>query len=571
MEAVHTTDIEKRGAITFPLVGMLSSERILVGIYMLVAFAALSIGGLLGPFQSFRRAPGVTELLGGPIGMPIFTYYYQSLTLHGVLNALVFTTFFIVGLSYFTVQRSLQRELFSMPLAWFTLIMMLVGVVLAGFAMIAGEANVLYTFYLPMLAHFTFYLGLVLIVVGTWLVALNIFLTYYAWRGEHKGEAVPLAVFAVLANFLMWFVATLGVATEILTMQLPMSLGLIQTTDAQVSRILFWFFGHPLVYFWLLPAYMAWYTMLPKQLGVKLFSDNMARIVFLMIMIFSIPIGVHHLFVDPGVSEVAKIFHSALTFVVAIPSLLTAFNIAATLERAGRKNGSKGKYFGLDFFIYLPWGNPVVAAQLAGMAIFVVAGITGIMNASFTFNVALHNTSWVVGHFHTTLAGAVTLTYFGIFYWMLPMLRGRKLFWPRVALAQIATWFVGMSIFGMGMGRAGIEGAIRRTDMGDAGAFMTEAWEPWLNLSAFGGVILLISLVLLYVVIVGTLFFSREPYASEAPIDTKAPTEERIPTILENWGLWLAVIAISNVIMWGPVLVQALDFVNGFWSVGWRP
>lgn len=553
----------------FPKVSMLSSERALVGLHIFVAMSALSIGLLMGPFQAFRRAPAVTQMLGGePIGMPIFSYYYQALTLHGVLNALVFTTFFIVGFSYFTVQRTLQRPMKSVGLAWLAFGLMTVGVVLAGYAMLTNQANVLYTFYAPMLAHWTFYLGLTLVIVGTWVAAANIFMTYGAWRADHPGEPVPLAVFATVANFVMWVVATMGVAIEVVTMQLPMSLGIIQTTDAQVSRILFWFFGHPLVYFWLIPAYTSWYTMMPKHLGVKLFSDAFGRVAFLMLMIFSIPIGVHHLFVDPGVSEIAKAFHSLLTFVVATPSLLTAFNIAATLERAGRKNGAKGGLFRLDFFLHLPWGNPVVASQLLGMMIFVVAGITGIMNASFTLNIALHNTAWVVGHFHTTLAGGVFMTYIGILYWLLPMMRGRKLFSKRVAMAQVYTWFIGMFIFGLGMGRAGIEGAIRRTDMGGAGAYIGASWAPWLNLSAIGGVFLLISSILLYIVIIGTLFYSKEPYTDEAPIHTTAPKDEYIPPIMENWGLWVSVIVISCIIMWGPVLLQSLDFINGFWSIG---
>lgn len=556
-------------ALVFPKVSMLSSERALVGAHIFVALAALSLGLLLGPFQSFRRAPAVTEMLGGEaIGMPIFSYYYQALTLHGVLNALVFTTFFIVGFSYFTVQRTLQRPMKSLTMAWLAFGLMAVGVVLAGYAMITNQANVLYTFYAPMLAHWTFYLGLTLVIVGTWVAAANIFMTYMAWRQDHPNEAVSLAVFATVANFIMWVVATMGVAIEVLTMQLPMSLGIIQTTDAQVSRILFWFFGHPLVYFWLIPAYTSWYTMMPKHLGVRLFSDAFGRVAFLMLMIFSIPIGVHHLFVDPGVSEIAKVSHSLLTFVVATPSFLTAFNIAATLERGGRKNGAKGRFFRLDFFLHLPWNNPIVASQLFGMMIFVVAGITGIMNASFTLNVALHNTAWVVGHFHTTLAGGVFMTYVGILYWLLPMLRGRKLFSKRVAMAQVYTWFIGMFIFGLGMGRAGIEGAIRRTDMGGAGAYMSASWAPWLNLSAIGGLFLLISSVLLYVVIIGTLFFSKEAYAEEPPIHTAAPKDEFIPRIMENWGLWFSIIVISCIIMWGPVFLQSLDFINGFWSIG---
>ena len=136
--------------------------------------------------------------------------------------------------------------------------------------------------------------------------------------------------------------------------------------------------------------------MLPKQLGVKLFSDSMGRVVFIMIMIVSIPIGVHHLYVDPGVSEVAKIFHGLFTFVVAIPSLLTAFNIAATIERGGRKRGGKGL---IGWIFKQPWRNPVVAAQYGGMFLFVFGGITGLMNASYNVNVALHNTTWVPGTF----------------------------------------------------------------------------------------------------------------------------------------------------------------------------
>ncbi len=554
---------------SFPKVGLQFGELWLVGLHMGIAFTALSIGLILGPFQSFRRAPAMQWEI------PIFTYYYQALTLHGVLNALVFTTFFIMGISYFVTQRTLQRPLKGQTFAWIALGLMSAGLLLAAYAILTNQANVLYTFYAPMLAHWSFYLGLTLVVVGSWVGAGVVFATYLDWRKEHPGEPVPLAVYALLANFIMWGTATLGVATEILTMLLPMSLGIIQTTDPQVTRILFWFFGHPLVYFWLIPAYVSWYTMLPKQLGVTLFSDTIGRVAFLMIMIFSIPVGVHHLFVDPGVSETAKIFHSFLTFIVAVPSFMTAFNIAATLERGGRKRGSKGALLGLDFFAYLPWGDPVVVAQLCGMILFIIGGITGIMNASFTLNTALHNTAWVVGHFHMTLAGAVFLTYMGITYWLLPQMRGRKLWRPSVATAQVAFWFTGMIIFGAGMGRAGIEGAMRRTDMGAPGAFMSEAWVPWLNLSAIGGMFLLISVVLLFAVLLGTLFFAKKPLEEEvdappiitAGINPDDPTPARVLLFFERWGLWLSIIIISNVLMWAPVLMQAMDFVRGYWSI----
>lgn len=565
MQAVQSSPERDTAMIQFPALSMLKSERSLIGVHILIAFTALSLGLLMGPFQTFRRSPFVTESLGGGqgIAMPIFSYYYQALTVHGVLNALVFTTFFIVGFSYFVTQRSLQRPLASMSGAWVAFVTMFVGLLLAAFAIITNQANVLYTFYAPLLAHWTFYLGLALVIVGSWIAAAVVFFTYMDWRKHNPGKAVPLAVFAILANYIMWITASLGVAIEVLTMLLPLSLGLVATTDPQVSRIMFWFFGHPLVYFWLIPAYVSWYTMLPKQLGVKLFSDPVGRAAFLMLMIFSIPVGVHHLFVDPGVSELAKVSHSLLTFIVAVPSFLTAFNLAATLEKAGRRRGG-----GLiSWFWKQPWNNPLVAAQLCGMLLFLVGGITGIMNASFTLNVALHNTTWVVGHFHMTLAGAVTLTYFGIAYWLIPLIRGRKLISKNLALAQIYTWFIGMLVFGAGMGRAGLDGATRRTDLGAPGVYISDLWVPWLNLSALGGVILLISSVLLYVVLLGTWFRSTEPVDEEAPIDTEGPAASN-PAIFERWGTWIAIIVITNVIMWGPVLLQGLDFVNGFFVPG---
>jgi cytochrome c oxidase subunit 1 len=552
MQAVQPTQGDF--ALRFPELAALRSEKWLVGAFMTIAFIAVTIGGLLGPFQAFRRAPTLQWEI------PIFSYYYQALTIHGVLNALVFTTFFIVGFSFFTTQRALERPLFNLPLAWVSFAMMLVGLTLTGWALLAGEASVLYTFYAPMIAHPFFYIGLVLVVVGSWVAGANIFLTYAGWRRDHPGERVPLSVYSIIANFVMWILCTLPVAIEILFLLLPVSLGLRATTDAQLSRVLFWWFGHPLVYFWLLPAYTSWYTMLPKQNGVTVFSDNLGRLSFLMIMIFSIPIGVHHLFSDPGVSELAKVIHSFFTFVVAVPSLLTAFNIAATLEKAGRARGSTGR---LGWIAKQQWNNPAVAAQLAGMLIFIVGGVTGIMNASWNMNVALHNTSWVPGHFHTTLGGGVFLTYLGIAYWLIPLLRGRKLFSKEIALAQIYTWLIGLAVFGLSMGRAGIEGAPRRTDLGAPGVYISSSWGIWLNFSAIGGFILLISLTLLLINLIGTVWFSKGEPTEPAPILTKAPAGA--VAMFERWWLWVGVSVVFNAVMWGPVVIQALAG-DGFWS-----
>ena len=564
MQATLNTTITHK--IDFPALDMLRSERNMIGAHIVTALIALTFGIFMGPFQAFHRSPAFMTQFA-EFQIPVFSYYYQAVTVHGVMNALFFTTFFIIGFSYYVTQRSLQRAIKSVFLGWLGFGLMLVGLVLCLVTVSVDpqDASVLYTFYPPLIAPPTYYIGLVLLVVGSWVASANVYLTYADWKKEHKGERVPLAVFAAVANFIMWDIATLGVAIEILGMLLPASLGLIKVTDPQLGRVLFWFFGHPLVYFWLMPAYISWYTMLPKQAGGKLFSDTLARVSFIMLLVFSIPVGVHHLFLDPGVSEVSKFIQMFLTLIVAVPSFMTAFNVGASLEYAGRQNGGKGL---LGWIWKQKWNDPIVAAQLIAMLVFATGGMSGMINASAQLNIAVHNTSWVTGHFHTTLGTAVTLTFIGITYWLLPMIRGRRLFSRKAALWQVYTWGIGMVIFAASMGQAGMEGAPRRADLGNS-PYLTDLAKSWLDLTAIGGAILLISSILLFVNIIGTIFFSKQPVTEVAPIQTIG--NPNAPAILERWGVWIAAIVILVLFAWGPVFAQAIDFNNGWNVLRWLP
>src|ERR1044072_2799248 len=113
--------------------------------------------------------------------------YFQGLTLHGVVNAIVFTTFFAVAFGYAIVRFYLRRPL-NMKVAWVSFALMMVGTLLGAGAILAGKANVLYTFYPPLRAHPTFYIGLTLVVVGSWIAFFNWLPPYFAWKREHPGE-----------------------------------------------------------------------------------------------------------------------------------------------------------------------------------------------------------------------------------------------------------------------------------------------------------------------------------------------------------------------------------------------
>jgi cytochrome c oxidase subunit 1 len=254
-----------------------SIEYRLTGAYLVIAFVALFVGVVTGLFQALSHA-GVNLY---PQLTPVVASYYQGLTLHGVMNALVWTTFFICGFLQFMATRALGMSLASRGLAWLTYGLMTGGLVLAAIPLLGNAATVMFTFYPPLRAHWAFYVGLTLVVVGTWLVTLNLVLTYRAWRAQHPGERTPLAAFMTLITFAMWTIASLGLAAEMLCMLIPWSLGWQRGTDPLLARTLFWFSGHPIVYFWLLPTYVSWYTLVPRQAGGRLFSDPMARASFI--------------------------------------------------------------------------------------------------------------------------------------------------------------------------------------------------------------------------------------------------------------------------------------------------
>jgi len=531
---------------------MTREEKRFIGAHLLVAIVALGVGSAFGPLQAL-------EFSGVDLYQyiePLFKSYYQGLTIHGVLNALVWTTFFIVGFTCFTTIKGLGRPLSKPIINKVGFWTMVVGLVMAAVPILLDQATVLYTFYPPLKASWAFYLGLTLVVVGSWIEGLGFYITLRDWRRENKGVRSPFIALAGVINAAMWQIATLGIAIEILTMLLPWALGWTDGTDPRLARTYFWFTGHPLVYFWLLPAYISWYAMLPKQVGGKMFSDSLARLAFWIFLIVSVPVGFHHQFVDPGVPQTWKWIHAILTYGVFLPSMMTAFTVIASLEYGAKKNGGTGL---IGWVRFLPWKDPSVTAQLLAGILFMFGGIGGLTNASYNINLVIHNTAWVPGHFHLTVATAVTLSFMGITYWLVPFLTGRKLWGPKVALAQAWTWFVGMIIFSNAMHMLGLLGAPRRTPLGEA-LYTPDEWNGHLLRVSIGGVILFVSVVLYLVVMYKTV---RQPAADaadvpEPPIAESIRDPQLTPVWLDRFKPWLIVAGVLLVLAYGPQLVDQI-------------
>jgi cytochrome c oxidase subunit 1 len=515
-----------------------------------LGFVGLFLGLLMGFLQAMDRT-GV-DLYDAFL----LQTYYQGLTLHAVSLAFVLTFTFANSFLTLTVMKSLDRPMNHTWLVQGSTLTAALGVVLAAAAILMNQASVLYTFYSPLQASSLFYLGAVLLVVSTWLTSLNQMLTIRSWRKDHPGERMPLLAFVSLMTYLMWDLASLGVAVEVVVFLLPWSLGITEGVDPLLNRTLFWFSGHPIVYFWLLPAYVSWYMMIPKQVGGKLFSDGVVRGVFILFLLLSTPVGLHHQFTDPGIDEGLKLVHGVFTFGVFFPSVVTAFTLMAALEHGGRRAGGKGL---LGWILKLPWGNPSVVAQLLAMIGFVLGGASGLINASATVNLVVHNTSFVPGHFHLTVGTAVALTIMGVAYWLVPHLTGKALWGRRTAVWQAWLWIIGVMVFSRGQMAAGMEGQPRRLYT-SASAYIDPGWDTWNMMAGIGGMIMFVSGILFFVVIIGTLL-NKQRAKIEMPVSDCIHDRTETPRWLDRAGLWFVVAVILVVIAYLPVFVtHSYDF-----------
>lgn len=511
-----------------------------------LGFFAVFIGMVMGLLQSLDRV-GID--LYGSFGL---ASYYQGLTLHGVLNVLVFTFAFNAGFLSYVTSRSLARPL-NHRLTQLQFWLMVVGVFLAGWKMLDNSSTVLFTFYPPLRGHPLFYLGLVFVVLSSWATLANLALTCRAWQRDHPGEPLPLQAFISLITYVMWGLASIGIAVEVLALVLPWSMGLIDKIDPQLTRALFWYSGHAIVYFWLMPIYVSWYTMLPRQVGGKLFSDPLTRIVFLAFLVLSVPTGFHHQFSDPGIPTAWKWIHGVTTFGIWFPSAVTAFSVLAALEVGGRARGGKG-FFG--WMWALPWDNPSVLAQLLAGLVFMLGGITGLVMGSYTLNVIVHNTSFIPGHFHLTIGTGVMLSAMGVAYWLFPALTGRKLAGRGMALASSWFWTIGVLTFSSGQTAAGLSSMPRRTWVSGMSYFV-ESWHLDNVLTAIGGTIMFMGAMLFFVVITLTLM-NKERAVVVMPVTEVYAKATEGPRFIHNIRLWILVAVAMILFSYGPYFIGYL-------------
>ncbi len=212
--------------------------------------------------------------------------------------------------------------------------------------------------------------------------------------------------------------------------------------DPLLWQHLFWFFGHPEVYIMVLPAFGMVSEILPvfarkPIFGYKAIAASTVAIAFLGMLVWA-----HHMFTTPTATVVLAFFMLA-SFTIAVPTGIKIFNWIATLWRGN-----------------IVFKTPLYFAA-ALPALFVIGGISGVMLAIFPVDWQLHDTYFVVAHFHYVLFGGAVFGLFGGLYYWFPKMSGRLM---SEALGKTSFWlmFVGFNLTFLVQHSAGMEGMPRR-------------------------------------------------------------------------------------------------------------
>ena len=548
--AIRSTSFKQK---TNQILGISHEDARISKSYLSIAFIALLLGGLLGLLQGLNRA--------GVLQLPPWLNYYQVLTAHGILLVVVLSAFFTIGYFYAGLSHTLGGLLPKVrKMAWIGFWMKIFGFVLVVIPILKNEASVMYTFYPPMAASPMFYFGLVFIVLGIWMLSLGAFTQVANWRRNHKGQHLPILAFFATGVFVLLVGATAFVAVEVLFMIIPWTLGWTDGINVLLARTLFWAFGHTAVNIWYLTAVSAWYVIVPKIIGGNRWNDLLTRMVVIPLVIMNITGGFHHQIIDPGISESIKYMHVFMSLAIGFPSLMTAYAMFRVFERTARAKGGKGL---VGWYKKMPWGDVRFLSPFIAMVAFIPAGAGGIAQSTNQLDQVVHNTMWVVGHFHLTLGMSVIMTFFGISYWLVPYL-SKRVMTPamnRLGVIQTVIWTLGMVIMSISMHVVGLFGSPRRTSFTTYGDFAeTLGWNPYMAAVGIGASLLLIAVILQVYAVFNLMFFAPKG-VTEFPIAEEEAEAAKTPYWTERWGIWvvlmLLVVSMAYVLPIADMIMNA--------------
>jgi len=489
-----------------------STTEKLIKVNAVVAIVFLAIGGLFGLLVALTRWPEFHIL---PADL-----FYLALTAHGADVLLFWIIFFEIAILYFAGSILLNVRLAAPKFAWLAFILMLVGALLANVAVLQGESSVMFTSYVPMKAAPHFYLGLIVFAVGA-LIAMFVFFGTLVLAKQQKTYegSVPLVTFGAVTAAVI-AVYTIASGAIILIPTFLWSLGLIADIDSVMYKVVWWGMGHSSQQINVSAHVAVWYAIAAMILGAKPLSEKVGRGAFLLYICFLQLASAHHLLVEPGISSEFKVFNTSYALYLAVlGSMIHGMSVPGCIEAAQRRRGFTQGTF--EWLRKAPWGNPAFAGMALSVVMFgILGGITGVVLGAEQLNLIMHNTLYVPGHFHGTVAAGTTLAFMAITYLVVPLVFQKEIIWPKMAQWQPYLFGIGcagISLFMMGAGTLGV--SRRHWDMTFSDAPVSFDHPPaafmMMGLNGVFAVLATIGGIMFIAVIVGSVLFGK-PRTEEA-------------------------------------------------------
>jgi len=493
----------------------------LMKVHAVAAVVFLLIGGIYGVLVALTRWPQV-KLLDA-------NFFYLALTAHGTGILIFWVIFFEIAVLYFAASTLLRCRLATPRWAWLGFALMLIGAFTTQITIMRGRSSVMFTSYVPMQAEPTFYLGLILFAVGA-LIGCFVFLgTLVKAKDEQTYEgSIPLVTFGALTACII-AIFTIASGAIILIPTFLWSIGYISYIDPLMYKLVWWALGHSSQQINVAAHVSVWYAIAAIVFGAKPMSERVSRMAFLMYILFLQLASAHHLLVEPGVSSEWKIFNTSYAMYLAVmASMVHGLTVPGSIEVAQRKKGLNRGLF--EWLRKAPWSNPAFSGMFLSLIIFgFLGGISGVVMGVEQLNLIIHNTIYVPGHFHATVAVGTTLAFMALTYFLIPVLFRRELIMPKVAQYQPYVFGLGMSILALFMMAAGTLGVSRRHwDMAFTGSSLPYEYPATaytlMGIMGVGAMIAVVGGVMYILVTVGSILFGKKiGETASAPAPAPAP------------------------------------------------
>jgi len=452
---VTTTALE-RPVRTCPITSRridLGAER-LIRANAVVSVVALLIGATAALLLALTRWQAIHLLPA--------EWYYRILGVHGMNMLIFFIIYFEMAVLWFAGTVLLNARPAAPRYGWFNFGLMVVGSLMVEAMQWSGKADVLYTSYPPLKAHPVFYLGIILFAVGALSVVGQFFATLTIARRERTYEgSMPLVVYGAMTAAIIAVITLLHGAMVYIPTFL-WSVGLIDSVDPQVYRLLWWALGHSAQQINVAAMVAIWYMLGALTVGAVVLNEKVSRWAFVLYILFISMASAHHLLVDPGFGPAWKIVNTSyFMYMAVLASMIHGFTVPAGLELGMRLRGyTKGLF---EWLRKAPWGDPGFSSLVLSVVVFgFFGGITGVTIGTEQINIIAHNTLRIPGHFHATVVSGTAVAFMGATYYLLPLIFQRKVAFWKLAKIQPYLFAGGLLLLEFGMTFAGSFGVPRR-------------------------------------------------------------------------------------------------------------